>query len=65
LPVDEYHAEDAIAVGADASNLVFFGFTTVHGSAPNRTPNDTVWRRSVAAIPTTSRWQGRRRAVCA
>ncbi len=44
LPTDQYRLEDAVSVPADAGDVVFFSYYTVHGSAPNRTDQ---WRRLV------------------
>ena len=44
LPTDQYRLEDAVSVPADAGDVVFFSYLTIHGSAPNRTDQ---WRRLV------------------
>ena len=44
LPTDQYRLEDAVSVPADAGDVVFFSYYTIHGSAPNRTGQ---WRRLV------------------
>ena len=44
MPTDQYRLEDAVSVPADAGDVVFFSYLTIHGSAPNRTDQ---WRRLV------------------
>ena len=44
LPTDQYRLDDAVSVPADAGDVVFFSYYTIHGSAPNRTDQ---WRRLV------------------
>ena len=44
LPVDEYRLADAVPVPANAGDVVFMSYLTIHGSDPNRTDR---WRRLV------------------
>ena len=44
LPVDQYRLADASPVPANAGDVVFMSYLTIHGSDPNRTDN---WRRLV------------------
>ena len=44
LPVEDYPLEDAVSCPANAGDVVFFSYLTIHGSAPNRTDG---WRRLI------------------
>lgn len=44
LPTDQYRLSDAVPVTAEAGDVVFMSYLTIHGSAPNRTSG---WRRLV------------------
>ena len=44
LPVEDYPLKDAVSCPANAGDVVFFSYLTIHGSAPNRTNG---WRRLI------------------